>query len=169
MLVEVANRAICLLRANVVGSNVALRKCCFVQMPLNQNDQVFVGLCNFFRAHIKGFCSDCSPNIQTHKEGLRLEESRKALFVLQRHLTSEPVMAFPKSDQKSELITDAVTRTAKTQGGLGAILNQVDKVGNVYAISFASRHFKDHEKNYLPFLLEATAAVWGIDIFSKYF
>jgi hypothetical protein len=110
-----------------------------------------VGLCNFFRAHIKGFCSDCSPTIQTHKEGLRLEESRKALFVLQRHLTSEPVMAFPKSDQKSEFITDAATRTAKTQGGLGAILNQVDKVGNVYAISFASRTFQRPRENLLTF------------------
>jgi len=120
-------------------------------MPLNQNDQVFVGLCNVFRAHIKGFCSDCSPNIQTHKEGLRLEESRKALFVLQRHLTSEPVMAFPKSDQKSEFITDAATRTAKTQGGLGAILNQVDKVGNVYAISFASKTFQRPREKILTF------------------
>lgn len=30
-------------------------------------------------------------------------------------------------------------------------------------------NFKDHEKNYSPFLLEAAAAVWGMDIFNKYF
>ncbi len=53
-------------------------------------------------------------------------------------------------------------------GGLGAILTQVDKDGKFYAISFASRQLKDHEKNYSPFLLEAAAAVWGMDHFSEY-
>jgi hypothetical protein len=27
---------------------------------------------------------------------------------------------------------------------------------------------KDHEKNYSPFLLEAAAAVWGMDHFNEY-
>ncbi len=53
-------------------------------------------------------------------------------------------------------------------GGLGAILTQVDKNGNHYAISFASRQLKDHEKNYSPFLLEAAAAVWGMEVFNEY-
>jgi hypothetical protein len=69
-------------------------------------------------------------------------------------------MAFPKANHKYALITDAATGTADTPGGLGAILTPVDKDGNFYAISFASRQLKDHEKNYSPFLLEATTAVW---------
>jgi hypothetical protein len=52
--------------------------------------------------------------------------------------------------------------------GLGAILTQVDKDGKFYAISFASSQLKDHEKNYSPFLLEAAAAVWGMDHFNEY-
>jgi RNase H-like domain found in reverse transcriptase len=44
----------------------------------------------------------------------------------------------------------------------------VDKDGKFYAISFASRQLKDHEKNYSPFLLEAAAAVWGMDHFNEY-
>ncbi len=51
---------------------------------------------------------------------------------------------------------------------MGAILTQIDKEGNHFAISFASRQLKDHEKNYSPFLLEAAAAVWGMDIFNEY-
>jgi hypothetical protein len=43
--------------------------------------------------------------------------------------------------------------TADTPGGLGAILTQKDKYDNYYAISYASRQLKDHEKNYSPFLL----------------
>jgi hypothetical protein len=32
---------------------------------------------------------------------------------------------------------------------------------------FASRQLKNHEKNYSPFLLEAAAAVWGMDVFNE--
>jgi len=77
-------------------------------------------------------------------------------------------MAFPKLDRQYALITDAATGTADTPGGLGAILTQVDKNGKFYAISFASCQLKDHEKNYSPFLLEAAAAVWGMDHFDEY-
>ncbi len=35
-------------------------------------------------------------------------------------------------------------------------------------ISFASRQPKNHEKNYSRFLLEAAAAVWGMDFFNEY-
>jgi hypothetical protein len=66
------------------------------------------------------------------------------------------------------LITDAATGSADFTGGLGAILTQMDQHGNHYAISFASRQLKDHEKNYSPFLLEAAAAVWGMEIFNEY-
>jgi RNase H-like domain found in reverse transcriptase len=44
----------------------------------------------------------------------------------------------------------------------------VDEDGNFHAISFASRQLKDHEVNYSPFLLEAAAAVWGMDFFNEY-
>jgi hypothetical protein len=92
----------------------------------------------------------------------------KAFYILQKQLTSKPVMAFPKSDRQYALITNAVTGTADTPGGLGAILTPVDKEGNFHAISFASRQLKDHEMNYSPFLLEAAAAVWGMDFFNEY-
>jgi RNase H-like domain found in reverse transcriptase len=36
------------------------------------------------------------------------------------------------------------------------------------AISFASRQLKDHEKDYSLFLVEATAAVWGMYFFNEY-
>jgi hypothetical protein len=92
----------------------------------------------------------------------------KAFYILLKQLTSEPVMAFPKSDREYALIPDAATGTADTPGGLGAILTQVDQDGNFHAISFASRQLKDHEMNYSPFLLEAAAAVWGMDLFNEY-
>ncbi len=77
-------------------------------------------------------------------------------------------MAFPWTDRQYAFITNAATGTADTLGGLGAILTQVDQEGRFYAISFSSRHLKDHEKNYSPFLLKAAAAVWGMDHFNEY-
>jgi hypothetical protein len=35
-------------------------------------------------------------------------------------------------------------------------------------ICFAPRQPKGHEKNFSPLLLEAAAAVWGMDVFNKY-
>jgi hypothetical protein len=131
-------------------------------------------LCNFFRTHIKDFALITAPLFKLtrkdsgYKSGLLPEKALKAFYILQKQLTSEPVMAFPKSDQQYALITDAATGMADTPGGLGAILTQVDKEGNFHAISFASRQLKDHEMNYSPFLLEVTAAVWGMDFFNKY-
>jgi hypothetical protein len=81
----------------------------------------FVGLCNFFRMHIKDFAVIA------------------AFINLRKQLISEPVMAFPRTDRQYALITDAATGMADTPGGLGAILTQVDSDGKFYAISFASR------------------------------
>jgi hypothetical protein len=103
-----------------------------------------------------------------YKAGPLPEQALQAFYALQKQLTLEPVMAFPKADRQYALITDAATGTADTPGRLGAILTQVDKDGNFYAISFASKQLKDHEKNYSPFLLEAAAAVWGMDFFYEY-
>ncbi len=124
--------------------------------------------------HIKDFALIAAPLLKLtwkdlgYKSGYLPEKALRAFYILQKQLTSEPVMAFPKVNWQYALITNAATGTANTLGGLGAILTQVDKEGNFYAISFPSRQLKDHEKNYSPFLLEAAAAVWGMDFFNEY-
>jgi hypothetical protein len=134
----------------------------------------FVGLCNFLWTHIKDFAIIAAPLFKLtrkdsgYKGGHLPEAAMNAFINLRKQLISEPVMAFPRLDRQNALITDAATGTADTPGGLGAILTQVDKYGKFYAISFASRQLKDHEKNYSPFLLEAAAAVWGMDHFNEY-
>ena len=134
----------------------------------------FIGLCNFFWTHIKDFAIIATPLFKVtrkdsgNKNGPLPPDALHAFKVLQQQLMSDPVMAFPRSDRKYALITDAATGTADFSGGMGAILTQVDNNGNHYAISFASRQLKDHEKNYSPFLLEAAAAVWGMEVFNEY-
>ncbi len=95
----------------------------------------FVGLCNFFRTHIKDFALIATPLFRLtrkdlgYKSGPLPEQALQAFYVLQKQLTSEPVMAFPKAGQQYALITDAATGTVDTPGGLRAILTQVDKAG----------------------------------------
>ncbi len=105
---------------------------------------------------------------QCYKTGPLPPDALHAFKILQQQLVSDPVMAFPRADRQYALITDAATGTANSPGGLGAILTQIDKQGLHHAISFASRQLKDHEKNYSPFLLEAAAAMWGMDILNEY-
>jgi RNase H-like domain found in reverse transcriptase/Reverse transcriptase (RNA-dependent DNA polymerase) len=119
----------------------------------------YLGLCNFFRTHIKDFELIAAPLFKLtrkdsgYKFGPLPEKAFQAFYILQRQLTSEPVMAFPKEDRQYPLITDADKGTADTPGSLGAIITQVIKEGNFYVIFLASRQLKDHEKNYSPFLL----------------
>jgi RNase H-like domain found in reverse transcriptase len=131
-----------------------------------------VGLCNFFRTHIKNFAIIAASLFKlTHKDsgykgGPLPKGAMDAFCILQNSLTSEPVMAFSRADRQYALITDAATGMAETAGGLGAILTQRDEFDNFFAISYASRQLKDHEKNYSLFLLEATADVWGMGVFN---
>jgi Reverse transcriptase (RNA-dependent DNA polymerase)/RNase H-like domain found in reverse transcriptase/Integrase zinc binding domain/Integrase core domain len=129
----------------------------------------FLGLCNFFRTHVKNFALVSSPlTVLTRKDspwkkGPLPPESFKAYRELQSILCSEPVVAYPRNDRTYALITDASGGDDKKPGGLGAILTQVDKNGTFYVISYASRKLAKHEQNYTAFLLEMQAAVWAMD------
>jgi hypothetical protein len=63
----------------------------------------FMGLCNFFRTHIKDFALITVPLFWlTQKDsGYKSEPlPLQAFYALQKQLTSEPVMAFPKADRQ---------------------------------------------------------------------
>jgi len=95
----------------------------------------FIGLCNFFRTHIKNFATFSAPLTKlTRKDsgynGSPLPtEALNAFLELKKRLITDPVVAYPRSDQKYVLITDASTGTDKIVGGFGAILTQVDEQG----------------------------------------
>ncbi|MGV0986805.1 MAG: RNase H-like domain-containing protein, partial [Limnohabitans sp.] len=92
----------------------------------------------------------------------------KAFNELKSALISEPVVAYPRKDRPYSLIVDAATGNETQEGGLGSILVQMSPDGNYNVISYASRALVKHEKNYTPFLLEMTAAVWAMGHFDTY-
>ena len=134
----------------------------------------FLGLCNFFRTHVRNFAQITAPLTAltrkdcTWKGGPLPPEALRAFRELQSQLCSEPVMAYPRRDRQYALITDACLGLDGQPGGLGAILAQVDQEGRHHAIAYASRKLQKHEANYTPFLLEMQAAVWGMDHFDTY-
>jgi len=139
-----------------------------------QRVRQFLGLCNFFRNHIKDFAIRSHPlTILTRKDsvwkgGELPPEALKAFTELKSALTSYPIVAFPRRDRQYALITDAATGDDNNPGGMGAILTQIDEDGKFYVISYASRKLIKHELNYTPFLLEMHAAVWGMEHFSHH-
>ncbi len=86
----------------------------------------FIGLCNFFRTHIKNFATVSAPLTKlTRKDsgyngGPLPTEALNAFLELKKRLITDPVVAYPRSDRKYVLITDASTGTDKIVGGFGA-------------------------------------------------
>jgi len=134
----------------------------------------FMGLCNFFRNHIKDYSRKAAPLHNLTKKdcdwtgGPLPEDAQQAFTELKTSLSSQPVVCFPRPGLQYALITDAACGDEWNPGGMGAILTQIDKDGNFRVIAYASRKTIKHEKNYTPFLLEMHAAVWGMEHFSHY-
>ena len=81
---------------------------------------------------------------------------------LKQLLINAPVLAFP------DFTKDFILETDASGVGLGAILAQGDKDGNVHPIAYASRTLQQHEKNYAVTELEALGIVWAIKHFYHY-
>ena len=139
-----------------------------------QEIRQFMGLCNFFRSHVRNFATLGAPlNKLTSKEanwkdGILPPNCVQAYESLKAALCSEPIVDYPRKNRPYSLIVDASTGTPEIAGGLGAILTQTDENGDEKVIAYASRQLLKHEKNYTPFLVEMQAMVWGMDHFDTY-
>jgi len=134
----------------------------------------FLGLCNFFRSHVKNFALVSAPLANLTRKDIKWRrgelppEALSSFRELQTILCSEPIMDYPRKDRPYCLITDAAAGDDKHPGGLGAILTQLDENNNHKVIAYASRKLAKHEKNYTPFLLEMQASIWGMEHFFTY-
>ena len=84
----------------------------------------FLGLCNFFRAHIRNFSIIAAPlsfltkKESTWKKGQELPQDAVTAFrTLQSMLVLEPVIDYPRRDRPYALITDASLGDEKISGG----------------------------------------------------
>ena len=136
-------------------------------MPTNvQEIRQFIGLCNFFRAHVRNVSLIGAPlnrltsKAADWKDSVFPEECMEAYNSLKQALLSEPILYYPRKNRPYSLIVDASTGTSETTGGLGAILTQTDENNEEKVIAYASRLLLKHGENYTPFLVEMQAMVW---------
>ncbi len=100
-----------------------------------QRVRQFLGLCNFYRNHIKDFAIRSHPlTVLTRKDcewkgGPLPPDALQSFYELKTALTSTPIVAFSRKDRQYALITDAETGDDNNPGGMGAILTQIDKDG----------------------------------------
>ncbi|MFM8998473.1 MAG: reverse transcriptase domain-containing protein, partial [Actinomycetota bacterium] len=136
--------------------------------------RAFLGLCNFFRAHVPRYSVVSAPlqyltTKEAHYRGPNLPPDALASFeALKDALINHPVLQYPKEDLPFELYTDASIGSLEYGGGYGAVLTQPDKFGKNNVLAYASRGLKSYEKNYQPFVAEMMAAVWAMNHFSNY-
>lgn len=134
----------------------------------------YCGLVNFFRNFIGNFARKAAPLhllARQHsgwKGGILPPEAKASFVLLQRELTTKPLLAFPNSDGRFHLYIDGAIGSDTAPGGLGAVLMQEQPDGKQRPVGFASRQLVKHEKNYSAFLIELTAAVFAIKFFEIY-
>jgi hypothetical protein len=141
------------------------------QPPATVNEvRQFLGLCNFFRTHVRNFAQILAPlTALTRKDATWINNelpgpAMAAFRELQSILCSEPVISYPRRDRRYALITDAALGDDLHAGGL----TQTDASGSHNVIAYASRKLQKHEANYTPFLLEMQAAIWGMEHFETF-
>src|SRR5574343_435440 len=92
----------------------------------------FLGLTNFFRGHIKDYAAIAAPlndlikTTSSYRGGALPPAASTAFHRLINYLRSEPILTLPKANRQYAVIVDASTGTEDTNGGIGAILTQVD-------------------------------------------
>ena len=82
----------------------------------------FVGLCSYYRRHIRGFTELAAPLYELATKGTDFECTKcrdEAFQELKAALTSAPILGFPQEDGQWYLDTDA------SNVGTGAVLSQV--------------------------------------------
>jgi O-acetyl-ADP-ribose deacetylase (regulator of RNase III) len=135
--------------------------------PKNIKDlRSFIGMCSYYRKHIKDFAKIANPLMELIKKGLNkitwLDEHEKSFNLLKKYLTSEPLIAHFNNEKHVFLTIDASIM------GLGAYIEQYDENNILHPIGYASRKLLNSEKTYSSTTLELLGLCFGITYFREY-
>ncbi|XP_038154197.1 uncharacterized protein LOC119791901 [Cyprinodon tularosa] len=120
-----------------------------------QELQAFLGLCNYYRKFVPSFAELASPLTYLLKKEVQFEwgeEQREAFLHLKEKLTSSPILAYPTSEGKFILDTDASNHS------IGAVLSQ-NQWGEERVISYASNHLTSIQQRYCVTRRELLAVI----------
>ena len=129
----------------------------------------FLGMCSYYRRFIEGFSRVAAPLTDLTKNGVDVEkeaqtpECKRAMQILVKAITSEPVMSTPRFDREFLVKTDAANKE-----GLGGVLSQVNDEGREKVVAYHGRRLNKHERNYTVTEIELLAAVDSIKHWRPY-
>lgn len=137
------------------------------KQPRTQKDvRSFIGMCSYYRKHVKDFAKIAHPLTELIKGDKKkitwLNEHEESFNKLKNHLTSEPLLSHFNDDKQVYLTIDA------SMMGLGACLEQADDNNILHPVGFASRKLLENEKTYSSTTLELLGLCFGIMYFREY-
>jgi hypothetical protein len=131
-------------------------------------------LANYFRLYIVQFAIKAAPLFwltpqdSDWKGGDMPPEAARAYLRLRDKILSWPVMVYQNATRQYQLFVAATLGDENNLGGLGAVLMQDQEVGHRKPVAYVSRRFDKHDQNYLVFLAEMQAAVFGMEQFHHF-
>ena len=135
------------------------------QVPKNKHEvRSLLGLCSYYRRFVKGFATIAKPLHELTENKRNFQWSRdceQAFRTLKIALCSQPILAFPASEGKYIVDTDA------SNTGLGAVLSKVQN-GEERVIAYYSKTLSKPERNYCVTRRELLAIVRALVHFHKY-
>ena len=133
--------------------------------PKNVKDvRSYLGLCSYYRRYVQNFASIAKPLHELTEKGRKFvwtDKCQEAFDTLKHHLTSSPILGYPKDDSVFILDTDA------SNVGMGAVLSQ-NQDGVERVISYFSKTFSKSERNYCVTRKELLAIVNAVKNFHHY-
>ncbi|KAF0701453.1 hypothetical protein As57867_008033, partial [Aphanomyces stellatus] len=116
------------------------------QPPASRKELLsFLGLAGYYRKFIFNYAAIVLPLSELTKdsvEWLWMDEQQDAFETIKLHLQQAPVLQFPDHDKPFIVTADASDLCC------GAVLSQMDGVGDEHPIAFMSKKLGVHEKNW---------------------
>ncbi|PKI41879.1 hypothetical protein CRG98_037749 [Punica granatum] len=120
----------------------------------------FLGLAGYYRRFVEGFSLIVVPLTRLTWKSVKFEwtnEYEQSFQELKKRMTTAPVLIIPSTDEGFVIYSDA------SHQGLGCVLMQ-----NGWAVAYASRQLRNHEKNYPTHDLELATIVFALKLWRHY-
>ena len=126
--------------------------------------QRFIGMCNWYRRHIKNFSTIASPmtELLKLKKFAWDDNANESFNKLKQVLITPPILRPPRWDLAMIVQCDA------SNEGIGAALTQIDENGDEFVIEFFSAKLTDSERKFSPTEKECLAVIRAIQHFRPY-
>ena len=126
--------------------------------------QRFIGMCNWYRRHIKNFSLIAAPmtEVLKGKSFKWTQQAGESFDNLKKVMISPPVLRPPRWELPMNVLCDA------SNEGVGAALTQIDNDGSEFVIEYYSCKLTDSERKFSPTEKECLAVIKAIKHFRPF-